>query len=1018
MATVAGSNFVSTSSRVNCGSVTSGSEAKAALMKFGLMNHTMTHNGLRSLNKVDELVHVRTMAKLTTRQTRSKTFKSGNAWTSRTIVCGSGMNLIFVGTEVGPWSKTGGLGDVLGGLPPAMALKVGDKTEKVRFFHCYKRGVDRVFVDHPAFLEKVWGKTKSKIYGPITGEDFQDNQLRFSLLCQAALEAPRVLALNSNEYFSGPYGEEVIFIANDWHTALIPCYLKTIYKPKGIYSTARVAFCIHNIAYQGRFAFTDFSLLNLPDELKGSFDFIDGYEKPVKGRKINWMKAGILESDKVLTVSPYYAQELVSGEDKGVELDNIIRKTGIQGIVNGMDVQEWNPLTDKYTNVKYDASTGTGKKPMEKQLEQLEKIYPDKARGVAKFNVPLAHMIIAGADFILVPSRFEPCGLIQLHAMRYGTVPIVASTGGLVDTVKEGFTGFQMGSFNVECEAVDPADVTAVATNVKRALTTYGTPAFTEIIQNCMAQDLSWKNKISPMATVAGSNFVSTSSRVNYGSVTSGSEAKAALMKFGLINHTMTHNGLRSLNKVDELVYVRTMAKLTTRQTRSKTFKSGNAWTSRTIVCGSGMNLIFVGTEVGPWSKTGGLGDVLGGLPPAMALKVGDKTEKVRFFHCYKRGVDRVFVDHPAFLEKAALEAPRVLALNSNEYFSGPYGEEVIFIANDWHTALIPCYLKTIYKPKGIYSTARVAFCIHNIAYQGRFAFTDFSLLNLPDELKSSFDFIDGYEKPVKGRKINWMKAGILESDRVLTVSPCYAQELVSGEDKGVELDNILRKTGIQGIVNGMDVQEWNPLTDKYTNVKYDASTVRIFSLTYLKFIVSFVIFKGTGKKPMEKQLEQLEKIYPDEARGVAKFNVPLAHMIIAGADFILVPSRFEPCGLIQLHAMRYGTVPIVASTGGLADTVKEGFTGFQMGSFNVECEAVDPADVTAVATNVKRALTTYGTPAFTEIIQNCMAQDLSWKGPAKKWEEVLLSLGVAGSEPGIEGEEIAPLAKENVATP
>ncbi|KAL4622062.1 hypothetical protein ACB092_06G269900 [Castanea dentata] len=617
------------------------------------------------------------------------------------------------------------------------------------------------------------------------------------------------------------------------------------------------------------------------------------------------------------------------------------------------------------------------------------------------------------------------------------------------------------------------------------------------------------------MATVAGSNFVSTSSRVNYGSLTSGSEAKATLMKFGLINHTLTHNGLRSLNKVDELVHVRTMAKLTARQTRSKTFKSGNAWTSRTIVCGSGMNLIFVGTEVGPWSKTGGLGDVLGGLPPAMAanghrvmtvsprydqykdawdteveieLKVGDKIEKVRFFHCYKRGVDRVFVDHPAFLEKvwgktkskiygpiagedfqdnqlrfsllcqAALEAPRVLALNSNEYFSGPYGEDVIFIANDWHTALIPCYLKTIYKPKGIYSTARVAFCIHNIAYQGRFAFTDFSLLNLPDELKSSFDFIDGYEKPVKGRKINWMKAGILESDKVLTVSPYYAEELVSGEDKGVELDNIIRKTGIQGIVNGMDVQEWNPLTDKYTNVKYDASTV-LDAKPLLKEalqaevglpvdrnipVIGFIgrleeqkgsdilveaiphfikenvqiIVLGTGKKPMETQLEQLEKIYPDKARGVAKFNVPLAHMIIAGADFILVPSRFEPCGLIQLHAMRYGTVPIVASTGGLVDTVKEGFTGFQMGSFNVECEAVDPADVTAVATNVKRAIATYGTPAFTEIIQNCMAQDLSWKGPAKKWEEVLLSLGVAGSEPGIEGEEIAPLAKENVATP
>ncbi|MBA0806270.1 hypothetical protein Gohar_005728, partial [Gossypium harknessii] len=218
------------------------------------------------------------------------------------------------------------------------------------------------------------------------------------------------------------------------------------------------------------------------------------------------MKAGILESDKVLTVSPYYAQELISGEDKGVELDNIIRKTGITGIVNGMDVQEWNPATDQHINVQYDASTvmdakpilkeslqaemglhcdrnvpvvgfigrleeqkgsdvlaeaiprfigencqivilGTGKMAMEEQIENLETQYPDKARGIANFNVPLAHKIIAGSDFILIPSRFEPCGLIQLHAMRYGTVPIVASTGGLVDTVKEGFTGFQMGAF-------------------------------------------------------------------------------------------------------------------------------------------------------------------------------------------------------------------------------------------------------------------------------------------------------------------------------------------------------------------------------------------------------------------------------------------------------------------------------------------------------------------------------------------------------------------------------------------
>eukprot|EP00262_Sarcandra_glabra_P020522 TRINITY_DN8198_c0_g3_i2.p1 TRINITY_DN8198_c0_g3~~TRINITY_DN8198_c0_g3_i2.p1 ORF type:complete len:538 (+),score=98.54 TRINITY_DN8198_c0_g3_i2:304-1917(+) len=514
MASVTASPYISRSARFNCGG-TYGSETKllakndACKRISSWTNQTKSYYGLRSLNKVD-LLHMRTNTRANFRQTGRKAAKHENGGPLGVIICGQGMSLIFVGTEVAPWSKTGGLGDVLGGLPPAMAanghrvmtisprydqykdswdtnvlveLKYGDKIEMVRFFHCYKRGVDRVFIDHPIFLEKVWGKTGGKIYGPMAGEDYQDNQRRFSLLCQAALEAPRILNLNSNKYFSGPYGEDVVFIANDWHAALIPCYLKSMYKANGIYKSAKVVFCIHNIAYQGRFSFSDFSLLNLPEKFKSSFDFVDGYNKPVKGRKINWMKAGILESDRVLTVSPYYAEELVSGKDKGVELDSIIRKTGITGIVNGMDVQEWNPATDKYINVNYDVTTvldakpllkealqaevglpvdrkipvigfigrleeqkgsdilveavpdfigenvqlivlGTGKKTMEKQLEQLEVAYPDKARGVAKFNVPLAHMLIAGADYILIPSRFEPCGLIQLQGMRYGTVCI------------------------------------------------------------------------------------------------------------------------------------------------------------------------------------------------------------------------------------------------------------------------------------------------------------------------------------------------------------------------------------------------------------------------------------------------------------------------------------------------------------------------------------------------------------------------------------------------------------------
>lgn len=542
-----------------------------------LKNQSASYHGLRSQNTVD-LLQMKSSARATSRQAKKASgHASGRPFA--VVICGSGMNVIFVGAEVAPWSKTGGLGDVLGGLPPAMAvnghrvmtisprydqykdgwdtsvlveLKVGDRIETVRFFHCYKRGVDRVFVDHPMFLEKVWGKTGGKIYGPVTGTDYKDNQLRFSLLCQAALEAPRVLNLNNSKYFSGPYGEDVVFIANDWHTALLPCYLKSMYKPHGIYKNAKVAFCIHNIAYQGRFLFSDFSLLNLPGSFKSSFDFIDGYDKPVKGRKINWMKAGILESDRVVTVSPYYAQELVSGKAKGVELDNIIRMIGITGIINGMDVHEWNPMTNKYISVKYDATTvmdarplnkevlqaevglpvdrdipviafigrleeqkgsdilaaaipefidenvqvivlGTGKKKLERQLVDLEEKFPDKLRAIIKFNVPLAHAIMAGADILAIPSRFEPCGLIQLQGMRYGLPSVCTTTGGLADTVKEGFTGFHMGDFSVNCEVVSPADVKKVVTTMKRALAMYGTPAFTEMIQNCMAQDFSWK---------------------------------------------------------------------------------------------------------------------------------------------------------------------------------------------------------------------------------------------------------------------------------------------------------------------------------------------------------------------------------------------------------------------------------------------------------------------------------------------------------------------------------------------
>jgi granule-bound starch synthase len=393
--------------------------------------------------------------------------------------------------------------------------------QEVRFFHAKIKGVDRVFVDNPLFLAKIWGKTGSMLYGQKSGSDFRDNQLRFRIFCEAALEANKLL----------PFGfrDDCVIVANDWHSALVPVLMKDVYQPRGEYLNTKVAMCVHNIAFQGRFFAESFDDLLLPEVSKARFEFEDGYnkifdedspadddvwekdDKITTYKKINWMKAGFSASDKLLTVSPNYASELVENEAKGVELNDIIMANGgIEGIVNGMDVGEWSPSKDKLLDVKYDKNTvvagkaaakellqaeaglpvdptipvfgfigrleeqkgvdilmkalpkilekgdiqviilGTGKKKFEALVKAIDKQFPGVAAGVVKFSNPMAHYITAGADFMLVPSRFEPCGLIQLHAMQYGTVPVVASTGGLVDTVKEGVTGFHMGAFDLE----------------------------------------------------------------------------------------------------------------------------------------------------------------------------------------------------------------------------------------------------------------------------------------------------------------------------------------------------------------------------------------------------------------------------------------------------------------------------------------------------------------------------------------------------------------------------------------
>eukprot|EP00951_Prasinocladus_malaysianus_P023372 scaffold198604_cov41-Prasinocladus_malaysianus.AAC.1 len=491
------------------------------------------------------------------------------------------MNILMVSTEVAPWSKTGGLGDVVGALPIALAAR-GHKVitvsprydqykeawdtsvtaticgEEVRFFHAKVKGVDRVFVDNPLFLAKIWGKTGSMLYGKKSGADFKDNQLRFRMFCEAALEANKLLPFG--------FGDDCTIVANDWHSALVPVLLKDVYQPRGEYANTKCALCVHNIAFQGRFWAESFDDLKLPEASRQRFKFQDGYKKifdedtPADDdvwekdpkiqsyEKINWMRAGFTAADKLLTVSPNYATEVMSDEEKGVELNSVILAAGgIEGIVNGMDVGEWTPKKDKFLDVKYDKTTvvsgkaaakallqaeaglpvdpsvpvfgfigrleeqkgvdillkaipkicasgkaqvvilGTGKKKLEAQVKAISKSFPDSAAGVVKFSTPMAHYITAGADFMLVPSRFEPCGLIQLHAMNYGTVPVVASTGGLVDTVKEGVTGFHMGAFDPEELAEE--DVEAIIETVERASEVYGTSTYEEMSLKCISQD-------------------------------------------------------------------------------------------------------------------------------------------------------------------------------------------------------------------------------------------------------------------------------------------------------------------------------------------------------------------------------------------------------------------------------------------------------------------------------------------------------------------------------------------------
>ncbi|CAE7357265.1 WAXY [Symbiodinium pilosum] len=473
---------------------------------------------------------------------------------------GKKYQIVFVTGEVAPFSKTGGLGEAMDGLPIALAalghrcmvvsprydqykeawdtgywssVPMGGKQESVHFFHTFKQKVDYVFVDHPTFLERVDGLTGSKLYGPEWGKDFADNQARFAYFGKAALKAIQELPLGG-----GVYGGDVMVVCNDWHSALVPMFIhaEKSANPGKWYNT-KTAFLCHNAVFQGRFPCEEglAQIFGVPQR------YIDGitFKQPLRIGKynekvscINTMAAGLRYSDRALTVSPTYAQEVTTDPEKGVELEQLFKMAKCTGILNGvkegvspsemnfvtktmmscgpftaatadaaktelknlyrqqnnlvaskgplmcfigrLDAQKgYDLLLESLMEVLEDTElqiviVGAGRADLVAQTKALEKQFPDKLF-YAGWMGPERYALLAGCDFTLLPSRWEPCGLVQMEAMRLGTLPIVAPTGGLKDTVEDGLNGLWTDSEMTVEAVVDEESVASIGKALRRA---------------------------------------------------------------------------------------------------------------------------------------------------------------------------------------------------------------------------------------------------------------------------------------------------------------------------------------------------------------------------------------------------------------------------------------------------------------------------------------------------------------------------------------------------------------------
>ncbi len=343
-----------------------------------------------------------------------------------------------------------------------------------------------------------------------------------------------------------------------------------------------------------------------------------------------------------------------------------------------------------------------------------------------------------------------------------------------------------------------------------------------------------------------------------------------------------------------------------------------------------------------------------------------------------------------------------------------------IIHCHDQHTALVPGYLKVPPRSDPFFAGTGTVLTIHNLGYQGIFPPDVMRLTGFPPDLfapLSAFEFFG---------KVNLMKAGIVYADIVTTVSPTYARE-ICGEEMGCGLEGVLRARGpdLVGILNGIDPDVWNPATDPHLPAHYDASDLegkavcrrellRRMSLSAARgsMVVGMVtrlaeqkgldlieaaverlmqldvqiVVLGTGQASFHRMLTEAGARWPAKVTVKFGFSEEIAHLIEAGADAFLMPSRYEPCGLNQMYSLRYGTVPIVRATGGLADTVTDDDAHPDTGNGFSFTEYTPEALVDAVA----RAAAAYRNPTrWLRILRSGMDRDSSWAVSASSYESV-----------------------------